>query len=150
LIVKRRNTLSSVLPEAGSDAVSETVCLSPAEIGLCSTIRSRAILSEFDVLVVSIGVSICGEDVLVVSIGVSICGEDVLVVSIGVSDCEEEVCGLAELGPLLLAVGNGNCTLLVWLGEELPVTLMLNHLVTAGPVGGTKQVIFDVKSLSPV
>ncbi|MDW0172091.1 MAG: hypothetical protein QOK57_09765, partial [Nitrososphaeraceae archaeon] len=103
-----------------------------------------------DVLVVSIGVSVCGEDVLVVSIGVSVCGEDVLVVSIGVSDCEEEVCGLAELGPLLLAVGNGNCTLLVWLGEELPVTLMLNHLVTAGPVGGTKQVIFDVKSLSPV
>jgi hypothetical protein len=68
----------------------------------------------------------------------------------GVSGCDEEACGLAEPGPLLLAVGNGNCTLLVWLGEELPVTLMLNHLVTVGPAGGTKQVIFEVKSLSPV
>ena len=136
MIVKRKNTLSRLLPETGSDAVSEIVCLSPAEIGLCSTPRSRDILSEFDVSVVSIGVSDCEEDVLVVSIGIS--------------DCEEEARGLAELGPLLLAVGNGNCTLLVWLGEELPVTLMLNHLVTVGPAGGTKQVIFDVKSLSPV
>ena len=96
MIVKRKNTLSRLLPETGSDAVSETVCLSSTEIGSCATLRSRDILSEFDVSVVSIGVSDCEEDALVVSIGIS--------------DCEEEDCGLAELGPLLLAVGNGNCT----------------------------------------
>src|SRR6185436_10050357 len=101
LIVKRRNTLSSVLPETGSDAVSETVCLSPAEIGLCSTLRSRAILSEFDVSVVSIGISDCEEEVLVVSIGISDCEEEVLVVSIGISDCEEEV--------LVVSIGISDC-----------------------------------------
>jgi|InoplaCoPM_1038560.scaffolds.fasta_scaffold04753_2 hypothetical protein len=84
LIVNRRNTLSSGFPVAGSDAVSVTVCLSPAEIGLCSTLRSSVILSEFD-------------DVSVVSIGVS-AGGDVVWAPV------------VEL--LSFAVGNGNCTLL--------------------------------------
>ena len=83
LIVNRRNTLSNAFPVAGSEAVRVTVCLSPDEIGLCSTLRSSVNLSEFDVSVVSIGVSAGGD-----------------------------VVWAPEVEVLSFAVGNGNCTLL--------------------------------------
>jgi hypothetical protein len=58
------------------------------------------ILSEFDVFVVLIDDSDCG-DVFVVLIDDSDCGDE-----------GDEVCISEDAGALVFAVGNGNCTLL--------------------------------------